>query len=151
MSHAPLATPARLSFAAYLLVVVALLGLIADRAIFATGWVGGAVQLLAVILMLWARLTFGLRSFHAAANPTAGGLVTRGPYRLLRHPIYASILYFLWVAVLSHPTLGHGVLGGLATLGLAVRIGAEEYLLRRQYPGYAAYAARTRRVIPLVF
>jgi len=45
--------------------------------------------------MLWARLTFGGRSFHAGANPTAGGVVTTGPYRFVRHPIYAAILYFL--------------------------------------------------------
>jgi hypothetical protein len=41
-------------------------------------------------------LTFGARSFHAGANPTDGGVVTAGPYRFFRHPIYAAILYFLW-------------------------------------------------------
>ena len=30
-----------------------------------------AFQFIAVLLMLWARVTFGRRSFHAAANPTA--------------------------------------------------------------------------------
>ena len=60
------------------------------------------VQVAAVLLMVWARMTFGRRSFHAAANPTAGGLVTWGPYRYWRHPIYSAILLFLWSGVLSH-------------------------------------------------
>jgi protein-S-isoprenylcysteine O-methyltransferase Ste14 len=44
-----------------------------------------------------ARVTFGRRSFHAAANPTAGGLVTTGPYRLIRHPIYTAACLFVGV------------------------------------------------------
>src|SRR5512141_1042392 len=44
-----------------------------------------AFQVLAAALMLWARLSFGSRSFHAAANPTEGHLVTTGPYRFIRH------------------------------------------------------------------
>jgi hypothetical protein len=52
-----------------------------------------ALQLIAVALMVLARVTFGRRSFHAAANPTAGGLVTTGPYRIIRHPISAACLF----------------------------------------------------------
>lgn len=44
-------------------------------------------QLAAIALMVWARVTFGRRSFHATANPTEGVLVTTGPYRFIRHPI----------------------------------------------------------------
>ena len=40
-----------------------------------------ALQAIAAVLFVWARATFGLRSFHPAANPTEGGLVTTGPYR----------------------------------------------------------------------
>ena len=61
--------------------------------LFAGSAPGLVVQVFAIGLMIAARITFGLRSFHAAANPTAGGLVTRGPYALLRHPIYAAVLY----------------------------------------------------------
>ena len=139
------------SLVAYLVVVAAVGGLILDRAIFATDWIGGGVQVLAAAIMVWARLTFGLRSFHAPASPTEGGLVTSGPYHILRHPIYASVLWFLWAAILSHPTLRDSLLGAVATGAVAVRIRAEETLLRRRYPEYAAYAARTRRVIPFVF
>jgi protein-S-isoprenylcysteine O-methyltransferase Ste14 len=100
--------------------------------------------------MVWARLTFGLRSLHAAATPTAGGLVTTGPYRLMRHPIYSAILLFLWAGVASHLSPLSVVLGVLATGAIAVRLSTEERLVIMRYPEYAAYAARTRRVIPFV-
>ena len=63
--------------------VVGLAWLIARQEIFARSPVAMAVQAGAVALMIAARITFGRRSFHAAANPTAGGLVTSGPYRFL--------------------------------------------------------------------
>jgi protein-S-isoprenylcysteine O-methyltransferase Ste14 len=101
--------------------------------------------------MGWARLTFGLRSFHAAANPTAGGLVTRGPYRYLRHPIYAAVLYFLWAGIAAHPSRTYILVALLASALLGVRMFAEERLLLEEYPEYADYAGRTRRVLPFLF
>ena len=109
------------------------------------------LQVAAALLMLWARLTFGRRSFHATANPTAGGLVTSGPYRYWRHPIYASILYFVWTGVAAHWSVTVAGVALLATLMTATRIFAEESCLRREYPEYAAYSQRTKRIIPFVF
>ncbi|MGA2260716.1 MAG: isoprenylcysteine carboxylmethyltransferase family protein [Acidobacteriota bacterium] len=138
------------SIAGYVILVLALLALIARHAIFANSPATIAAQVLAGLLMLWARLTFGLRSFHAAANPTQGGLVTTGPYRYLRHPIYAAVLLFLSAAVLSHLSPLNAFLVLVAAIAVAMRIFAEECLLAERYPDYAAYAARTKRVIPFL-
>ena len=142
------------SLVATVLLVVAVLFLLRDHALVARTSVGITTQALGVVLMLWARLTFGMRSFHATANPTEGGLVTAGPYRFWRHPIYAAVLLFVWSGVLGHgvaPTSMDLVLGAFATLMTAVRIQAEEQLLRASMPEYVAYAARTKRLIPFVF
>src|SRR5690349_14967955 len=64
-----------LSILGFVGAAMSMVGLWQERALLAGGWLGQAVQVLAVGLMLWARWTFGRRSFHAAANPTAGGLV----------------------------------------------------------------------------
>jgi protein-S-isoprenylcysteine O-methyltransferase Ste14 len=146
-------TPRLRSILATLVLAAAIVGLLARHELFARLPVALAVQALAVALMLWARLTFGTRSFHAAANPTAGGLVTHGPYRYWRHPIYAAILFFVWAGVLGRGTNPSAVallLALLATLMTAVRIQAEEQMLRVTFPEYDVYAARTKRVIPFV-
>ncbi len=134
-----------------LMAVAALAALILQRSLFAVGVIAVTVQVLAALLMVWARLTFGRRSFHAAANPTEGGLVTSGPYRFLRHPIYAAVLYFTWAGVLTHPSVNSVAIGILASAGLAIRMVAEERLVTERYPEYAAYAASTKRIIPFVF
>jgi len=94
-----------------------------------------------------------MRSFHATANPTAGGLVSTGPYRYWRHPIYAAVLLFMWTGVLAHgaaPALIDLALATIATIMIIVRVLAEEQLLRVAIPEYANYATRTKRFIPFV-
>src|SRR6476469_731389 len=120
-----------------------MIGLWQQHALLARGWPALPIQAAAILLMLWARWTFGRRSFHAAANPTAGGLVTTGPYRLWRHPIYAAVLYFIWAAALDYHSASAMFAALLVTIGAAVRMYAEETLLTTVYPDYAAYSART--------
>jgi protein-S-isoprenylcysteine O-methyltransferase Ste14 len=142
------------SLAALLLLIGAVFLLLQRHEIVARTKVGLALQGAAALLMIWARLTFGMRSFHATANPTQGGLVTSGPYRYWRHPIYAAVLLFVWSGVLAQgaPPTTHGlVLAGIATLMTAIRIQAEEALLLASMPEYAAYAAQTKRLVPFVF
>ncbi len=126
--------------------VMATLGLVAlvfRESILAVGFAAILVQTLAALLMVWARVTFGRRSFHASADPTEGGLMTSGPYRYLRHPIYAAVMYFLWAGIFSHLSLLSALLGLVATAGLLIRIFAEERLVSERYPGYIEYASRT--------
>ena len=138
--------------------VFALIGLVAcvfalafTGSLFANGPITICIQIAAALLMAWARITFGMRSFHAEANPTPGGLVTSGPYRYFRHPIYAAILYFLWAGVAAHFSIRSVLIGLAATAMLGLRIRSEEVLLEAAYPEYAAYSSRTARVLPGVF
>jgi protein-S-isoprenylcysteine O-methyltransferase Ste14 len=141
---------ARWSVAATAVLIAAAIALVVTDSLFARQPAALVIQAAAVLLMLWARVTFGMRSFHAAANPTAGGLVTTGPYRYVRHPIYAAVLLFVWAGLATHATLLSVTLGLLATAATAVRMWAEERLVTARYPEYREYAARTKRVIPFV-
>ena len=105
-------------------------------------------QALSVALMVWSRLTLGLRSFHAAATPTSGPLVATGPYRVWRHPIYASIIYFAWSGILSAPSPTGIALGSVIAISLYARMLTEERRLETVYPDYAQYACGTARLIP---
>jgi protein-S-isoprenylcysteine O-methyltransferase Ste14 len=142
------------SVAATLVLMAAVIALVLEHTFFSKMTFGIAIQIAAALLMLWARLTFGLRSFHAAANPTEGGLVMTGPYRYWRHPIYAAVLIFVWIGVLTQggmPALIPVLLAVVATITSGIRILSEEKLLTATFPGYAEYSMRTKRLIPFVF
>lgn len=140
-----------LSLAGLLLMLVGMLGLLGTRSLFARNAVEIAVQVAAFGLMVWARLTFGSRSFHATADPTPGGLVTTGPYRYVRHPIYTAICLFGWAGVVSNASGLAAALGVVLTAGAVVRMFCEERLVVERYPEYREYARRTKRMVPHVF
>ena len=100
---------------------------------------------------MWASRLLG-RGFTPYPRPlTTGELVERGPYRVVRHPVYsAGLLLF------TGYSLHAGVLSLAATVVLgvvwALKTRVEEGFLRERYTGYAAYASRVRfRLVPFVY
>src|SRR4051794_27029317 len=140
-----------LSIIGYLAMIGGLLGLLAMRAILSVSPLVISVQAAAVVLAVWARVTFRRRSFHVAANPTEGGLVTSGPYHFIRHPIYTAICLFAGAGVTSHWSWGAGACGVLVIGSLVMRMFCEETLVAKRYPEYRDYAANTWRMIPYVY
>ena len=131
--------------------VVGMVGLYEIGVLFSANPIAIALQVFAVALLIWARITFGFRSFHPAANPTAGGLITTGPYRYIRHPIYTAACLFGWAGVVVHWSLTSLAFGVLLFLGGLVRMLAEEYLVTQRYPEYEDYSRVTKRMLPYVF
>jgi len=125
--------------------------LLAMRKVFSPSPLLIIAQVLALGLMIWARLTFGRRSLHFAANPTEGALVTTGPYRFIRHPIYTAVCLFVGAGAAAHWSWTTAAFGGLVLVGALVRMLCEEKLVTARYPEYLAYAARSWRMIPYVF
>ncbi len=138
------------SLVAFVVLIAAIAGLLVRHSLLAHSPVLIGVQFLAVSLMLWAQLTMGWRSLRPTADPTEGGLVTSGPYRLIRHPIYSAILFFVAASVSSHLSMLSVSIGVVIAAATTVRIVAEEYFLSIRYPQYRAYAARTKRIVPFV-
>jgi len=139
------------SLAGLILMVAAIVGLLLTHALLSHSPIAIGVQVAAAALVLWARVTFGRRSFHAAANPTEGGLVTTGPYHYIRHPIYTGVCVFGWGGVLANMSVLSVALGGLLVLGAVLRMLMEERLVAQRYPAYRQYAQATKRMVPYVF
>jgi protein-S-isoprenylcysteine O-methyltransferase Ste14 len=79
-------------------------------------------------------------------------IVTTGPYRYVRHPLYGgALLFFVGMPLLLGSWWGLAVVP-LLIAALGVRIQIEEKLLRTGLPGYDDYAQRVRyRLIPFVW
>jgi protein-S-isoprenylcysteine O-methyltransferase Ste14 len=110
-----------------------------------------AAQLAAAALWLWARFSFGRRSFHPGAAPTPGGIVKRGPYRYIRHPIYTAASAIAWAGAFADGTALAISLAALVTGAAVARMLCEERLLARAYAEYRDYARTTKRMIPYLF
>jgi protein-S-isoprenylcysteine O-methyltransferase Ste14 len=81
--------------------------------------------------------------------PDVRGLVTRGPYRLVRHPLYLGELVALLGIVIGADRWWLALPVWMAGLVLQLlRTGYEERSLRTVFPEYGDYAAHTKRLIP---
>ena len=109
---------------------------------------GAAVMMLGLSISICGKLTLR-RSFGlTAANR---GLVHSGPYRLVRHPIYAGYILVYVGFLINNPLTWNFALYFLTISLLIVRIKAEEMLLVHD-PDYVAFQQRVGyRVMPGVF
>jgi protein-S-isoprenylcysteine O-methyltransferase Ste14 len=135
---------------AYALLAVPLAFLVLTKRFLSPLPVVIALQVAGLLVVVWARLTFGMRSFHVGSTATQGGLVTTGPYRFVRHPIYAGVLVILAGVLVGHHDISTLIPVACVALALVVRIVAEEGAVLRTYPEYASYAQRTKRIIPWI-
>lgn len=105
-----------------------------------------------VALAAWTLLHNRLGNFNIHPTPKVHGvLVTTGPYRWIRHPMYTSVL--LGGAALAWPS---GLLvGWVAWSALAMvllqKSRLEERWMGERHPGYAAYMLRSKRFLPWLF
>ena len=77
-------------------------------------------------------------------------LITTGVYAVVRHPLYASLIYagFGWALLFnSRPALAVAVIN---VLFFTAKARCEERWLLLRYPGYAAYMARVNRFLPRI-
>jgi protein-S-isoprenylcysteine O-methyltransferase Ste14 len=109
---------------------------------------GVVIELIAVVFMQVARLYLG-RGFGLL--PANRGIVAAGPFRLMRHPIYAAWLLLMGGFAMVHPSARNAIAITLALPFMVWRIAQEETLLS-QDSDYRAYMQRTRfRLIPGLF
>src|SRR5271169_5367770 len=92
-----------------------------------------AVQVIGLGLIIYARIAFGQQKFHISAQPADGPLLKKGPYRVIRHPMYAGALLLLLVTVISHLSALTAVIGVLVLVLLPWRIQLEEKDLSSHY------------------
>ena len=113
--------------------------------------IGWAFAIAGVLLFVWGVLNLG-RSLTPFPRPLPKGrLITSGAYRFVRHPIYFAVLAVcLGIAMATQSPLRLALAFALlAFFDLKAR--REEIWLQEQYPEYAAYKMRVKKLIPWIY
>jgi protein-S-isoprenylcysteine O-methyltransferase Ste14 len=111
---------------------------------------GLALAVAGFALLQWSQQALSV-NWSDAPRLVAGQVLTvSGPYRWIRHPIYAAFLLILSAPLLLSGNLALGLPWILATaLDVSARIEVEERLLQAEFgEAYREYGQRTGRIIP---
>jgi protein-S-isoprenylcysteine O-methyltransferase Ste14 len=113
---------------------------------------GSAVGLVGICLATSGIRHLGKQWQMRAAINDDHELITSGPYQIVRHPIYASMLAMLVMSALLLGRLPWWPMGiALFLVGIEIRIHAEERLLRDCFgPSFEAWKAKVPAYLPLI-
>lgn len=119
----------------------------------AAALVGSMVVVPPAVLLAWsAARQLGKQWRFQAAISEGHELITTGPYRWLRHPIYSSMLMMLVATVLAWTWWPLGVAAiTFYVIGTEIRVKAEEQLLTAHFgQQYMDFRRRTSAYIPFI-
>lgn len=112
---------------------------------------GWALAGFGAIIIAWSAVRLG-RSLTPFPRPTEhGALITDGPYRIVRHPIYAALLLSCLGAAIGTGNLLRLGVTGMLLIFFEVKSTREEQWLKERYPGYLDYSKRVKKLIPWLY
>lgn len=111
---------------------------------------GAALAVFGIAIAFYARYYLGREWSPIPSVKEGHQLVTNGPYKIIRHPIYTGVLLAMAGTAIVSPVW---VIVLILFVGIFLnRVRVEEGLMTTQFPNeYPAYKARTWRLIPYVF
>jgi protein-S-isoprenylcysteine O-methyltransferase Ste14 len=111
-----------------------------------------AMEMVALLLGAWAIQTARIGNVNVVPDPRQGAvLVQSGPYRWIRHPMYAALLLGALALVLASPSALRWGLWIVLLIDLVVKLHYEERMLLAHFVGYGAYKAASKRLLPYIY
>jgi protein-S-isoprenylcysteine O-methyltransferase Ste14 len=114
------------------------------------GAIGAVLFAAGIAVAIWARVHLGRNWGMPMTQKAEPELVTSGPYRFVRHPIYSGLLAGILGTALATNLIGViivAILGGYFYYSASV----EEKNLTRTFPtAYPVYQTNTRMLVPFV-
>jgi protein-S-isoprenylcysteine O-methyltransferase Ste14 len=141
------------SFILVLVQLILIFSLLAAGPVYPTGPLSFFLITIGLVVALWAVWTlFTSTRFNSTPEVAPGGrLVTAGPYKYLRHPLYSATLIFGLGLFFNDLSFLRFVLLSLLLLLLLYKIKLEEYYLSQLFSGYKDYVKTTSRLFPFVY
>jgi protein-S-isoprenylcysteine O-methyltransferase len=115
-------------------------------------WMAVILCIAGLVFCVWARATLGRNWSGTITLKEGHELIERGPYRLVRHPIYTGMMAMILATAITYRHLGGIVAVPLAFVSFWIKLSDEEKLMLQQFPDqYRSYQRRVKRIIPFVF
>ena len=104
-----------------------------------------------ILFTWWSRQILGTNWSGAITIKKEHEHVQRGPYSVVRHPIYAGSLLALLGSAVAMSELKGFLAVVLVFFGLLKKIGEEEIVLESHFTEYREYELRVKKLVPFIF
>lgn len=142
-------------FAAYILVLLqfsAIGWLIVSAYPFTLNVVSFIVCAIAVMIVSWALWVMRVSKIRILPIPHIDAeLITNGPYRYLRHPMYTSVLLLTAGLSFAHFEWYKLAIWFILLVILIVKLHWEEKMLVAQFPAYKSYQQHSFKLLPFLY
>lgn len=130
--------------------IFTMIALIVLNSIFTYG-IALAIQVLGVMIGIWAIISIGIGNFNIQPEVKSDSLITRGPYKWIRNPMYTAVYLFFIPLVFLNFNWTNFILLVLLIVTLALKISREEKFLQEKFGNkYLEYKSSTKRLIPFI-
>jgi protein-S-isoprenylcysteine O-methyltransferase Ste14 len=138
----------------YILVTLqmsAILFILLTGAIIPSGNLLLILLILFLLVGLWAmaEMKFRFNIFPALLNNSS--LITSGPYRFIRNPMYTSIIFMMLILVINEFSYIRMFIWIILIFIFLYKINIEEKILAKEFPEYPEYRSVTKKLIPFIF
>ncbi|MGH2628582.1 MAG: isoprenylcysteine carboxylmethyltransferase family protein [Anaerolineales bacterium] len=115
-------------------------------------WFGVGLTAISFLILIWVQEALGANFNTILGVRDRHTLVTHGPYRWVRHPMYDVLfVYMLSILLLTANLLVGGLFMGGFLITIGTRVAKEEAILEEAYgEAYRAYRGRTGRFLPRI-
>lgn len=122
------------------------------QGVWLSDWWLRILFMLSLIPAIWAFITMGYYRFSIFPDPKPHTeLITRGPYKLIRHPMYTTLILIGICYVIDELSLINIMVFVLLVVNLLLKIHVEEKALRHKFSAYIQYSQRTYRILPFLY
>ena len=109
------------------------------------------VFVLAISLGVWALWTINFKNFRLTPNfPKNSRLIAKGPYKLIRHPMYSCLLLTTLMIVLDDLSIIRIAIWIILFIDLYIKLIYEEKLIIDRNTDYLIYKRGTKRLFPFI-
>ncbi len=117
-----------------------------------SSWIAMAILLAGALFGLWAIRHNRVDNFNIRPDLKEGcELITTGPYRFVRHPMYTSVILMTLALAVATPIYMEWSSLALLIVVLALKAVREERLWCEGSEEYKAYMKKTKRFIPFIY
>ena len=110
------------------------------------------IQISGLFLGIWALYVMGRGNINIPPDLKENiKLTQKGPYKVIRHPMYSAIILTLFPLVIENFSIFRLIIFIILIADLVYKLHWEEKMLLKRFPEYSTYQKKSSRIIPFIY